>query len=246
MADRDYLVRQKAFWNVETLEEARFDRVDTRVSRSEAAWQALAEHDIARVFDGVDVPPDASVLELGCGVGRLLVRAREALPASVRLVGVDISEAMIRFARDTSARLSNVSLHVTDGARLTMVADGSVAFAYSLHVFIHIADGDVVRSYLRELHRVLVPGARFRFNVRRLDLGSGFAWSLGGMLARLALMTGVRQTGAGAWRDGDPAEFNGLRWRASDLRKELDRAGFRVEVIRPLDPDELWCDVIRR
>jgi SAM-dependent methyltransferase len=247
MADPNYLPRQKGFWNVATLDEARFDRVDTRTDRTESSWEALADADIRHVFDRVSVPPESTVVELGCGVGRLLVRARNVLPPSAKLVGVDISEAMIRFSTQATAHLGNVALHVTDGAHLPMLSNGSVRFAYSLHVFIHIADGAVVESYLREIYRALTPGGRFRFNVRRLDLWRSFAWSPGGILARLAFLTGVRRSGMGTWREGDPAEFNGLRWRAVDLRRELERTGFVVEDIGPrYEPDELWCDVVKR
>src|SRR5580765_672153 len=84
--DLNYLQRQKHFWNVKTLDEARFDRVDTRTDRSEASWEALADTDIRHVFDGVAVPEGATVLELGCGVGRLLVRTRQRIPVSARLI----------------------------------------------------------------------------------------------------------------------------------------------------------------
>jgi SAM-dependent methyltransferase len=247
MPDQNYLARQKAFWNVATLDEARFDRVDTRTDRTEQSWQRLADEDIRQVFDGVTIRPDSTVLELGCGVGRLLVRTREVVPSSARLVGVDISEAMIGFAAQDTASLQNVALHVTDGAHLSMLADGSVHFAYSLHVFIHIADPAVARSYLRELHRVLVPGGRFRFNVRRLDLWRGFGWSPGGLLARAAFLTGLQRTGDGEWHQDGAAEFNGLRWLARDLGRELGRAGFAVESIGPrYDMAELWCDVVKQ
>jgi len=244
--DLNYLQRQKHFWNVKTLDEARFDRVDTRTDRSEASWEALADTDIRHVFDGVAVPEGATVLELGCGVGRLLVRTRQRIPVSARLIGVDISESMIRFATEATAGAPHVSLHVTDGASLPMVANNSVNFAYSLHVFIHLMDGTVVQSYLRELHRVLVPGGRFRFNTRHLDLWRSFSWSPGGVLARLTLLAGVRRSG-GSWRAGDPADFHGLRWRARDLRREVEQAGFHIEEIGPkYEADELWCDVVKR
>jgi ubiquinone/menaquinone biosynthesis C-methylase UbiE len=243
--DPDYLRRQKTFWNVATLDEARFDRVDTRTDRTEESWVALADADIRHVFDGVVIPEHATILELGCGVGRLLVRTRQQVPESVRIIGVDISESMVKFATEATAGLSRISLHVTDGASLSMVASNSVTFAYSLHVFIHMNDGAMVRSYLRELSRVLVRGGRFRFNTRHLDVWRSFAWSPGGVFARLKLLTGVHRSGVD-WRAGDPTDFNGLHWRANDLRRELEQAGFRVESIGPkYEADELWCDVVK-
>lgn len=247
VTEHSYLSHQKAFWNVETLDEARFDRVDTRTNRTDGSWEAMADADIRRVLDGMPIPPGATVLELGCGVGRLLARAGRVLPSSVQLVGVDISEGMIRFSAEATAHLPNVALHVTDGAHLPMLADSSVHFAYSLHVFIHIADGDVVRSYLRDLHRVLVSGGRFRFNIRHLDVWRDFGWSPGGIVARLMVLTGLRRTGDDRWKDGDQAEFCGLRWRQADLRRALEQTGFKVEHLAPgPESGELWCQVVKQ
>ena len=247
MKPNDYLTHQKSFWNVATLDEARFDRVDTRTDRTESSWNALAQQDFQQVFDGVSIAPDATVLELGCGVGRLLLRTRQQLPPSAHLIGVDISEAMIGFATEATKGQPNISLHVTDGAKLPMVRSESIQFAYSMHVFIHISDATVVQSYLREIHRVLVNGGRFRFNLRFLNLWRSFGWSPGGILARAMLLAGRRRTGTGSWRPGDPAEFNGLLWRAADLRREIAAAGLSVDYIGPrYDPHELWCDVVKR
>jgi SAM-dependent methyltransferase len=247
MKDEDYLTHQKSFWNVATLDEARFDRVDTRTDRTESSWNALAEEDIQHVYEGIEVPPGATVLELGCGVGRLLLRTRKRVPASAHVIGVDISDAMIRFTAEATKGEPNVSLHVTDGARLPMIKDNSIHFGYSLHVFIHISDGTVVQSYLREIHRVLIRGGRFRFNTRFLNLWRDFGWSPGALLARGLLLSGRRKTGGGQWRPGDPAEFNGLLWREGDLQREIEAAGLSVQSIGPrYDPNELWCDVIKR
>ena len=247
MKDEDYLSHQKSFWNVATLDEAKFDRVDTRTDRTESSWNALADEDIQHVFEGVTIAADATVLELGCGVGRLLLRTRKLIPASAHLVGLDISDAMIKFATEATTGQPNVALHVTDGARLSMVKDQSIHFAYSLHVFIHISDTAVVRSYLREIERVLISGGRFRFNTRHLSLWRSFGWSPGGMLARGMLLSGKRRTGGQAWHPGDPADFNGLVWRAVDLRREIEAAGLIVDDIGPrYDPNELWCDVVKR
>lgn len=52
------------------------------------------DHLIARL----DVPPDACVLELGCGTGRNLLLAARRYPQA-RFHGLDISQAMLRTAR---------------------------------------------------------------------------------------------------------------------------------------------------
>jgi S-adenosylmethionine-diacylgycerolhomoserine-N-methlytransferase len=63
-----------------------------------------------RLIDGLDVPPDGSVLELGCGTGRNLVKTARTYPQA-QLCGLDISAEMLETAsvaigrRDLSARV---------------------------------------------------------------------------------------------------------------------------------------------
>ena len=63
-----------------------------------------------RLIDGLAVPPDGTVLELGCGTGRNLVQAAKAFPQA-RFHGLDISAGMLETAEiavgrhDLSARV---------------------------------------------------------------------------------------------------------------------------------------------
>ena len=51
-----------------------------------------------RLIAQLDVPPDGTVLEVGCGTGRNLIAVAKRYP-SARLSGLDISEEMLRTAR---------------------------------------------------------------------------------------------------------------------------------------------------
>jgi S-adenosylmethionine-diacylgycerolhomoserine-N-methlytransferase len=51
-----------------------------------------------RLIDGLDLQAGGTLLEIGCGTGRNLIRAARAWPA-VQLYGIDISEAMLTTAR---------------------------------------------------------------------------------------------------------------------------------------------------
>jgi S-adenosylmethionine-diacylgycerolhomoserine-N-methlytransferase len=63
-----------------------------------------------RLLDGLAVPPGGTVLELGCGTGRNLVKAAQTFPQA-QLCGLDISAEMLETAsvaigrRDLSARV---------------------------------------------------------------------------------------------------------------------------------------------
>lgn len=56
-----------------------------------------------RLIDQLAPPPGATVLEIGCGTGRNLIRAARRYP-SIRAFGVDISNEMLTTARGQIAR----------------------------------------------------------------------------------------------------------------------------------------------
>src|SRR5947199_9092708 len=56
-----------------------------------------------RLIAGLDVPPEGTVLEVGCGTGRNLVLVARRYPKS-RLYGLDISSEMLRSASASLAR----------------------------------------------------------------------------------------------------------------------------------------------
>ncbi len=56
-----------------------------------------------RLIAGLEPPNGGSVLEIGCGTGRNLIRAARSYPAA-RLYGLDVSEEMLRSARASVAR----------------------------------------------------------------------------------------------------------------------------------------------
>jgi S-adenosylmethionine-diacylgycerolhomoserine-N-methlytransferase len=69
---------------------------------------------------GLDPPPRAKVLEIGCGTGRNLVRAARTWP-SIRGYGVDVSTEMLATARRSiaNARLeARIALAQADATRL--------------------------------------------------------------------------------------------------------------------------------
>jgi SAM-dependent methyltransferase len=101
----------------------------------------------------------STVLELAPGHGRNTERLREHAK-TIHLVDVNqscIDACRARFGeRKDGCRFF---YHVTDGTRLHDVADGSITFVYSWDSMVHF-DKLVVRGYMHELARVLVPGGR--------------------------------------------------------------------------------------
>jgi SAM-dependent methyltransferase len=107
-------------------------------------------------------PEEMRIVEIGCGAGRL-TRALSAIFGEVH--AVDVSPEMIRLARENLAGRSNVYLYVNNGAELSGLPDAAFHFVFSYIVFQHIPERAVIESYVREAHRVLVPGGLFKFQV---------------------------------------------------------------------------------
>lgn len=189
-------------WERRARENAPF-YICTTAAESAEAFAASGERDLAeQVLDGLDVRPDWKVLEIGCGIGRLLK------PLSMRVaraVGVDLSEEMIRRGREYCAGRPNVELHRTDGS-LDFLPAGGLDFVYSHIVFQHVPRKAYVERYLREAARVLKPGGLLRVQVDGRTRQFFRRWV------------------ADSW--------SGVVFSARELAHRLERSGFRVTEIR--------------
>ncbi|HSB62577.1 MAG TPA: methyltransferase domain-containing protein [Thermoanaerobaculia bacterium] len=155
------LSRMRSDWDRRAAEDHKL-HIATGHAGSEEAFRASGEQDLERiVLDGVVLEPSAEVLEIGCGVGRLLV------PLAKRVAfahGVDISPVMIEKSKSFAAETPNVRTALTDGT-FTSLVDASLDFVFSFIVFQHIPDRAPIRRYVEETARVLKPGGVFRFQV---------------------------------------------------------------------------------
>jgi ubiquinone/menaquinone biosynthesis C-methylase UbiE len=118
--------------------------------------------DMGNICQGRD-PKSMSVLEIGCGSGRITRALAETFG---QVYAVDISGEMIRQAREALADMPNAHVFQNNGADLTVLGDIQVDFAFSYIVFQHIPSREVIRSYVREVHRLLRPGGLFKFQVQ--------------------------------------------------------------------------------
>jgi SAM-dependent methyltransferase len=238
---RTYLEIQRDFWNVDP-HTSKFGRVDT-VSANEIEYERMADDHYSAICSGVAFRRDMTILEIGCGVGRIMSRMQRQPHG--KLIGVDISENMIELARKAMVPDSRVELYANSGADLSMVPDNSVEFCYSNDVFIHIADVDVVRRYFREVARVLRSQGLFRFNVRALDLNRMFSNTPGGLAAKASYMLGLRKSML-SHRPGVEG-FSGLHFRHGDIRALAADVGLASISISPApDPSGggfLWCEM---
>ncbi|HLI86744.1 MAG TPA: class I SAM-dependent methyltransferase [Bryobacteraceae bacterium] len=169
--DAEILNKMRADWNGRAKENAQYyvqnekeqwDRRDFfRSGEINVANEVMT--DMVAICGGRRSPLDLRMLEIGCGVGRM---TRMLARIFGHVTGVDISEEMIRQARENTADLDNVDLVVGDGCTLAGLPDASYDFAYSFIVFQHIPAYRVIASYCREVNRVLKPRGLFKFQVQ--------------------------------------------------------------------------------
>ncbi len=233
--------RMREDWNRRALEDAHYYVAFGRREQNDDEFFETAEEVIAGLdWEMRRLGPGnrraRRALEIGCGPGRLLK------PMSSRfgeIHGVDVSDEMIRMAREKLRGIPNAHVHATDGASLPQFADESFDMVYSYAVFQHIPSKDIVLEYLRESRRVLKPGGIFRaqFNglpesLPQYDTWSGVRFRPGELtqFARdqdfqvLALEGAETQYMWTTWRKRGP----GWRERA---REQASRANVRVRTI---------------
>jgi SAM-dependent methyltransferase len=93
-----------------------------------------------------------SALEIGCGPGRLMKPLSRHF---TEIHGVDVSDEMIRLARERLRDIPAAHAYVTNGASLAQFPDESFDFVYSYAVFQHIPSRVIVVQYMHEIRRVL-------------------------------------------------------------------------------------------
>jgi ubiquinone/menaquinone biosynthesis C-methylase UbiE len=113
---------------------------------------------VARLDEWGVLGRDATVLEIGCGIGRFV----EALAPKVgRITGIDISSGMIERARQRCSHLSNARLRITSGRDLSAFADETLDLVLAADVFPYLVQAglSLAEGHLAEAARVLRPGA---------------------------------------------------------------------------------------
>ena len=154
----------RADWNQRAREDAHYYVAFGGRDQDEAQFLATAA-DVLRSLEAQlkRLPVKANrrawrALEIGCGPGRLVKPMSRHFG---EIHGVDVSDEMIRLARERLSDIPQAHFHATNGASLAAFADDSFEFVYSYAVFQHIPSRDVVLAYMREIRRVLKPGGIF-------------------------------------------------------------------------------------
>ena len=173
MPENELLGRMRREWDARALENARF-----YVNTANENWnddeffasgrQTVREEvstDMINICQGKD-PKQMTVLEIGCGVGRV-TRALAEMFGTVH--GVDVSGEMVKQATEANRAVGNAHFWQNNGTDLQVLGDIQVDFAFSSIVFQHIPSREVIQKYVCEVHRLLRPGGLFKFQVQGDD-----------------------------------------------------------------------------
>jgi len=108
-------------------------------------------------------PKNMKVLEIGCGIGRLLVPMSKIFG---KVIGIDVSSEMVTIGQKKLSSIPNCKILENNGVDLREFDDNSFDFCYSFIVFQHIPDKKIIENYIKEVSRILKPGSIFRFQIR--------------------------------------------------------------------------------
>ncbi len=182
MGDEKVLDRMRADWNERAGEDANYYvAFGRREQDDEEFFSTGKEIVVALEMDLKRLRGRDAALEIGCGPGRLM---RPLSRHFGEIHGVDVSDQMIRLARERLRNAPNAHAHHSSGSDLARFPDEKFDYVYSYAVFQHIPSRDVVLQYLREARRVLKTGGILRCQInglpphaRQYDTWSGVRFS---------------------------------------------------------------------
>jgi SAM-dependent methyltransferase len=151
------------FWDV-LYGGARFSAPFDAFHHSEAAFVESGRLDADFLHPVVErhLSGRATVLDFGCGAGRVLLPLSEKFPR-VKFRGTDISPKALQIGRQRGKGAKNVSFHAFDGRSAATIEDGSIDLVLSWRVVERIPR-HMFNIVLREFNRVLSTGGTLFFD----------------------------------------------------------------------------------
>jgi ubiquinone/menaquinone biosynthesis C-methylase UbiE len=175
----------------------------------------------------LNIKGNENVLDIGCGPGPLSMEVAAKLPTG-NLLGIDLSENMIKLARELAARqgLKNVEFQIGDALSLDLETN-SLDIVFSSNAFPWVADQ---KQFLRETYRVLKTGGRLGLVSLSTNVYREFLSALRHIARR---KKGLLPNGANTHK---VMKFK--RYSIDLLQKEVVRAGFSIRRAFQLSTEE--------
>jgi SAM-dependent methyltransferase len=226
----DEAARTNAAWYVDT--SLSFDDPDLDRFFETGRTVVAAALDEAKV-----VPPGrALAVEIGSGLGRICRALSERFD---RVIGLDISEEMVRRAKELVPE-PRIAFEVSSGSDLRSVPDAAADLVLTFTVFQHIPDVGVIEGYVHEAGRVLKPGGVFVFQWNNTP--GARRWALKRSLLGFLQRTGLRSE---RYKRNAP-EFLGSRVPLGRMRGALTAGGMDLRDTMGLDTLYAWAWAVKR
>jgi len=221
--------------------------LESFIASGEEDFQRLVIPVLARY----DLPAAGkSVLELGCGAGRMTGSFAKRFR---HVYAFDLSREMLSRARQMHTAEKNILWLLSNGADLSCVASDSMDFVFSYLVLQHLPEEALALQYIREMLRVLRPGGVFLFQFNggfepTMNWRGRLAWGILDAVraARLGMLSRTIASALGL----DPA-LAGKSWRGASIAAGSVAESVHVSdgVVREINGENTpmaWCCGIRR
>ncbi|MFE0771685.1 class I SAM-dependent methyltransferase [Streptomyces sp. NPDC058861] len=189
------------------------------------------------VFHALGIGSSAvrTVLDHGCGPGKVAVRVVEA--SGARVVAADVSPHMLAVARERHPHPRVDHRLIEDDGRLAFLDDGSVDAAMSCFVYVTVGEIEGLHDIAAEVHRVLRPGGRYAvLDTNPRSTGVRFSTFRTGDPGRVYTKGELRPTLLER-PGGAPLELADHHWPCQTYLDVLGKAGFTdLDVHEPVLP----------
>lgn len=154
----DRKAQENAYWYVSSYVDYNQPDVGSFWRSGVSIWREIKQH------TGYGPAPDDTVVEIGCGVGRLT----RPISGEVGTVhAFDISPEMLAKAANDAP--GNVRFHLTVGNSFPQVPSNSADLVLAYLVFQHLPSEQVYAQCLREMARMTKPGGKMVFTTSPRD-----------------------------------------------------------------------------
>jgi len=139
-------------------------RLDEKAQQEALVWRRTPYYDnveplMQRQWDKLVAPMLEEVnfsvcVDLAAGHGRNTEILRDR---ASRVYAIDVNQENVDFCTDRFKNCDNVTVIKNDGISLSMLDSQSITYIHCFDAMVHF-DSDVIRAYLADFRRILVPG----------------------------------------------------------------------------------------
>jgi SAM-dependent methyltransferase len=249
-ADAKLVESMRRDWDQRARKDAYFYIASWRKEWDETSFFQSGEEDYQRLVAPVlkrfqFSPRGKTMLELGCGVGRM---TRCFAQNFSRVTGFDVSDEMLDRARELNSTAQGITWVHGNGADLGNIASGSVDFVFSYLVLQHLPAESLIRAYIREILRVLSDGSicLFQFNgttEQYMNWKGRLAWGVIDSLWAMRLSGASRSAAKMLGMDPEMAgnSWHGVGISGESVAQTIRAVGSEVLELAGAGTPMAWC-----